>query len=208
MTDLVRLLKNLVVLLIIGGVGYLIYFLFFKPSEEVELKIDDTPIHVEAIRSIAEISTVNYKDEVVMDSVIRHKGSSTWSWLDSRKMYDKYLNSNIKRRLTIIVRGEVRFGVDLSESNFAARQTEDTIFIQLPKPKVLDVVISPSRTEVFQEQGKWSDRERKTLEVKAKAKLVENAKSLDLNSKTEKNMRRLMKQMIRTDKKVIISFDK
>ena len=208
MNDLVRLLKNLVVLLIVGGLVYLIYTFFFKPSEEEELKIDETPIHIESIRSIAEISSVNYKDEVVMDTVIRHKGNSTWSWLDSRKMYDKYLNSNIKRRLTIIVRGEVRFGVDLSESNFEIRQTEDSIFIQLPKPKVLDVVISPSRTEVFQEQGKWSDRERKTLEVKAKAKLVKNAKSLNLNAKTEKNMRRLMKQMIRSEKKVIISFDK
>lgn len=208
MTDLIRLLKNLVVLLIIGGVGYLVYLFFFKESEEEELKIDETPIHVESIRSIAEISTVNYKDEVVMDSVIRYKGNSTWSWFDSRQMYDKYLNSNIKRRLTIIVRGEVRFGVDLSESNFETRQTEDSIFIKLPKPKVLDVVVSPSKTEVFQEQGKWSDRERKTLEVKAKAKLVENAMGLDLNSKTEKNMRRLMKQMIITDKKVIITFDK
>lgn len=208
MNDLVRLLKNLVVLLIIGGVIYFIYAYFFKESEEEYLKIDDTPIHVESIRSIAEISTVNYKDEVVMDSVIRHKGDATWSWLDSRQMYDKYLNSNIKRRLTLIVRGEIRFGFDLSESNFEATQNEDSIFINLPKPKVLDVVVSPSKTEVFQEQGKWTDRERKTMEVKAKAKLVKNAKSLNLNSKTEKNMRRLMKQMIRTDKKVIISFDK
>lgn len=208
MNDLVRLLKNLVVLLIIGGVVYLIYLFFFKESEEEELKIDDTPIHIESIRAIAEISTVNYKDEVVMDSVVRYKGNSTWSWMDSRRMYDKYLNSNIKRRLTLIVRGEVRFGVDLTDSNFETRQTEDSIFIQLPKPKVLDVVISPSKTEVFQEQGKWKDSERKTMEVKARAQLVKNAKGLNLNAKTEKNMRRLMKQMILTDKTVIISFDK
>ena len=208
MTDLVRLLKNLVVLLIIGGVGYLVYIFFIKDSPEEILRIDETPIHVEAIRTIAEISTVNYKDEVVVDSVIRHKGSSTWTWLDTKKMYDKYLNSNIKRRLTLIVRGEVRFGVDLSESNYKVRQNEDSIFIKLPQPKVLDVVVSPSRTEVFQEQGKWSDRERKTLEMKAKKKLISNAKSMNLNEKTERNMRRLMNQMIKTDKKVIISFGK
>jgi hypothetical protein len=208
MNDLVRLLKNLVVLLIIGGVVYLIYHFFFKGGEEEYLKIDDTPIHVESIRSIAEISTVNYKDEVVMDSVVRWKGNSTWSWFDSQRMVDKYLNSNIKRRLTIIVRGEVRYGFDLSESNFEIRQGKDSVFIQLPKPKVLDVVVSPSKTEIFQEQGKWTDGERKSMEVRAKAKLVKNAKSLNLNSKTEKNMRRLMMQMIRTDKTVIISFDK
>ena len=208
MKDIVRLLKNLVILLLIGGAVYLVYALFFKESPEDVLKIDQTPIHIESIRSIAEISTVNYKDEVVMDSVVRHKGNSTWTWLDSRKMYDKYLNSNIKRRLTLIVRGEVRYGVDLTDANYDVRQTDDTIFIQLPKPKVLDVVVSPSKTEIFQEQGKWSDRERKSLESKAKAKLIANAKQMDLNAKTEKNMRRLMNQMIQTDKRVIISFGK
>ncbi|MFK7787469.1 MAG: DUF4230 domain-containing protein [Crocinitomicaceae bacterium] len=208
MNDLIRLLKNLVVLLIIGGVVYLIYVFFFKASGEEELKIDDTPIHIESIRSIAEISTVNYKDEVVMDSVVRWKGNSAWDWFEAQKMVDKYMNSNIKRRLTLIVRGEVRFGVDLTDSNFETRQTEDSIFIQLPKPKVLDVVVSPSKTEVFQEQGKWKDSERKTMEVKARAQLVENAKGLNLHKKTEKNMRRLMKQMILTDKTVVITFDK
>ena len=207
MDDLTRLLKNLVVLLIVGGVVYLIYITWFKSDEEEELRIDDTPIHIESIRAIAEISTVNYKDEVVMDSVVRWRGNSTWSWFDSQRMVDKYLNSNIKRRLTLIVRGEVRFGFDLTESNFKTRQTKDSIFIQLPEPKVLDVVVSPSRTEVFQEQGKWRDSERKSLEVKARAKLVKNAKSLNLNDKAEQNMRRLMKQMIITEKEVTISFD-
>lgn len=196
MKDTVRLLKNLAILLLIGGAVYLVYHFFFKESPEEVLKIDQTPIHIESIRTIAEISTVNYKDEVVIDSVIRHKGNSTWTWLDSRKMYDKYLNSNIKRRLTLIVRGEVRFGVDLTDANYQIRQTEDSIFVQLPKPKVLDVVVSPSKTEIFQEQGKWTDRERKMMETKAKAKLVANAKSMNLDDKTEKNMRRLMKQMI------------
>lgn len=208
MTDIVRLLKNLVILLLIGGAVYMVYYFFFKESPKDTLLIDETPIHVEAIRAIAEISTVNYKDEVVVDSVIRHKGSSTWTWLDSKKMVDKYLNSNIKRRLTLIVRGEVRFGIDLTDIDLNIRQTEDSIFIQLPPTKILDVVVSPSKTEIFQEQGKWTDRERKILESKAKAKLVQNAKKMDLNEKTERNMRRLMKQMMRTDKKVIISFGK
>lgn len=209
MNDITRLLKNILAILIVGGLGYFVYYYFFiRSTGSDELRIDDTPIHIESVRSIAEISVVNYKDEVVMDSVIRHRGNSTWTWLDSKKMVDKYLNSNIKKRLTIIVRGEIRFGVDLSESNFAVRQTEDSIFIQMPKPKVLDVVVSPSRTEVFQEQGSWSDRERKTLELKAKDKLVKNAEALNLNEKTEKNIRRLMNQMIRTDKEVVISFDK
>ena len=207
MKDLTRFLKNLLVLLIIGAVGYLIYWLFFKESPEDQLLIDKTPIHIEAIRAIAEISTVNYRDEVVMDSVIRYKGTTAWSWIDSTEIYDRNFNDNIKRRLTLIVRGEVRFGVDLSEMNYKIRQTEDSIFIQLPKPKVLYVVVSPSKTEIFQEQGKWTDRERTTLETKAKVKLVANANRMVLDQKTEKNMRTLLHQMIRSDKKLIIGFD-
>jgi hypothetical protein len=208
MKDLVRLLKNLVVLLIIGGVGYLIYYFYFRESGDDYLKIDDTPIHIESIRSIAEISTVNYKDEVVIDSVVYHKGNSAWDLLETQKMVDKYLNANIKRRLTLIVRGEVRFGFDLTDANYEIRQTADSIFIRLPESKIIDVVVSPSKTEIFQEQGKWSDRERTSMEVKAKAQIVENAQSLDLNAKAEKNMRRLLGQMILTDKKLIVTFDK
>lgn len=208
MKDLMRFSQNLIVLLVIGGVCYLVYTLFFKDSGEDQLLIDTTPIHIEAIRSIAEISTVNYKDEVVVDSVIRYTKVSAWSWADSKEVYDRNFNDNIKRRLTLIVKGEVRFGVDLSEMNYKIRQTSDTIFIQLPTPEVLDVIVSPSKTEVFQEQGKWTDRERTILETKAKAKLIVNAKRMVLNEKTEKNMRVLLGQMIRTDKKLIITFDK
>lgn len=208
MSDVIRLLKNLAILLVIGGIGYLVYYFFFMDSPEEELKIDDTPIHVEAIRVIAEIGTVNYKDEVVIDAVIRHKGSSTWDWLNMQKKYDEYLNSNIKRRLTLIVKGEVRYGVDLTDSNYAIRQTQDSIFIQYPNPKILDIIVSPSKTEIFQEQGRWTDSERKTLEVKAKSKLVANSKKMDLIEKSETNLRRLTNQMIRTDKKVIITFGK
>lgn len=208
MNDLVRLLKNLVVLVIIGSVGYLIYYFYFRDPGDDYLKIDDTPIHIESIRSIAEISTVNYKDEVVIDSVVYHKGNSAWDLLETQKMVDKYLNANIKRRLTLIVRGEVRFGFDLTDANYEIRQTADSIFIRLPESKIIDVVVSPSKTEIFQEQGKWSDRERTSMEVKAKAQIVENAQSLNLNAKAEKNMRRLLEQMILTDKKLIVTFDK
>lgn len=208
MNDLMRLLKNLFVLLIIGGIGYLVYYFFFKESPEDQLLIDETPIHVEAIRTIAEISTVNYKDEVVMDSVIYYKNENTSGWELTEEVYNRMLNSGIRRRLTLIVRGEVRFGVDLSEMNYSIRQTEDTIFLKLPPPEVLDVIVVPSKTEIFQEQGKWTDRERKAIENRAKAKLVANAMKMDLNGKTEKNLRRLMNQMIQSTKKVIITFDK
>ena len=208
MKDIQRLAKNLIGLVMIGGVGFLIYWLFFKPDDGDYVQIDDTPIHIESIRAIAEISTVNYKDEVVMDSVVFYTKPSSFGWAQSREMYDRIMNGGIKRRLTLIVKGEVRFGVDLTLMDLKLRQTADSIFIKLPKPKIIDVVLTPHRTEIFQEVGSWSDRERRMLEARAKEKLIKNAKSLNLNDKTEKNMRNLLRQMIRSTKILIITFEK
>jgi hypothetical protein len=123
-------------------------------------------------------------------------------------MYDRLMNGGIKRRLTLIVKGEVRFGVDLTLMDLNMRQTADSIFIELPEPRIIDVVLTPHRTEIFQEIGAWSDRERRALEAKAKQKLIKNAKAMNLNDKTEKNMRILLGQMIRSTKKLIITFEK
>lgn len=208
MKDLARLTKNLLGLAIIGGLGFLVYWMFFKKDPNESVQIDETPIHIEAIRAIAEISTVNYKDEVVMDSVVRYTKASGFGWEQSKEIYDKLMNGGIKKRLTLIVKGEVRFGVDLTLMDLKIRQTADSIFITLPKPKIIDVVLTPHRTEIFQEIGTWSDRERRSLEARAKEKLIKNAKAMDLNDKTEKNMRVLLGQMIRSSKKLIITFEK
>lgn len=208
MKDVARLTKNLIGLAIIGGFGYLIYWIFFKGDSEEKVWIDDTPIHVEAIRAIAEISAVNYKDEVVMDSIIRYTKPSSFGWEQTKEMYDRVMHSGIKRRLTLIVKGEVRFGVDLTLLDLNIKQNEDTILIKLPKPVIIDVVLTPHRTEIFQEIGSWSDRERRSLEARAKDKLIKNALRMNLNEKTERNMRVLLGQMIRSDKKLIITFEK
>lgn len=207
MSNLLRLLKYIIVIVVIGGIGFLVYWFGFREDPKSELLIEDTPIHIEAIRSIAEISTVNYKDEVVIDTVIYHKPTSGMDFFDMEKIYDQTFNAGIKRRLTLIVKGEVRFGFDLTKSNIAIRQTKDSIFIQLPPPKVLDVVVSPSKTEVFSEVGHWFDHEIKAMEFRAKSKLVSNAKRMVLNEKSERNMRTLIEQLIITDKKMVITFD-
>lgn len=59
--------------------------------------------------------------------------------------------------LTLIVRGTVRAGFDLSRME--ALPTSDTsIVIVLPKPEVLDVITNPSDYETFQESGHWSHK--------------------------------------------------
>jgi hypothetical protein len=201
--EYIRLLKNIFVL------GFLVFLVvlvvnYFMPAGDTELTIDSTPIHIESIKTIAEISTVSYKDEVVIDTV-EYYGEFT-SVLDPDE-WMRVLNRGIKRRLTLIIQGEVKYGIDLTNKNYSVVSNKDSIWVTLPQPKILDVIISPSKTEVFQEQGSWSDNTRRKLEVKAKFMIQKNAEAISLQKKAKENTIRLFKKLIRTPRTLIIKFE-
>lgn len=208
MEDKIRLVKNLAVLAVIGLLGYAVYW-YFTSNDSEELVIDETPIHIESIKTIAEITTISYRDEVVMDSVEYHKGSvNAYDPRNWPSIYDRAVNGSVKRRLTIIVKGEVRYGLDLTDGkNYSLTQNPDTAWLVLPQPTILDVIVTPSKTEIFQEQGTWRDKARKMLELRAKNQLKENASALDLEDKARENAERIFSKMIRTNKKLIIRFE-
>lgn len=197
-----RLLINVLVLLVIGAGVFVVYFFYFR-SEDQELTIDDTPLKIESIRNIAEISTVSYRDEVVMDTV--ELDNSDYSIYDYRK-YTNWYNDGVKRRLTLIVKGEIRFGFDLKSKDFAVMNSGDSVLITLPQPKILDIIITPSKTEVFQEQGEWDDKTRRSLENKAKLKLKINSEQMDLKDKARSNAERLFKNLLGTSRIIIIKY--
>lgn len=202
-SELLRLLKNLIAVSIIAIIGYMTYNYFFG-SDKDELTIDQTPIHIESIKTIAEIATVSYKDEVVMDSIEFYRSKkSIYDPREWMRIYDR----NVKRRLTLIVKGEVKYGIDITDNNYELRSNEDSTWLKLPSPKILDIIISPNRTEIFQETGKWQDTERKRLEVLAKIELKENAENLHLREKAKLNLERLFKTLLDPDKEIIITFN-
>lgn len=208
-----RFFKNILALLVIGFIIFIAIRFFQGATKSKEWEISDTPLHIESIKTIAEISTISYKDEIVVDTIEYYKDLSEQLVGNIEKIKDldqwKYgiNSSNIKRRLTMIVRGEINYGMELTKDNYRVAQNNDTIWFNLPKPKVLDVILNPSSTEVFQENGFWSDNDRKRLQNKAKNKLIKNAKKLNLASKTEINIRHLFENIILTDKKIIIYFE-
>lgn len=205
MTKRVNVIKSILIISGLGVIGFMAYPYFFGEPIDDSPTIARTPIQIESIKAIAEISTINYKDEIVVDSVEWFDGElSTYDPRDWITIY----NRGVKRRLTMIVRGEINYGLDLSDGNFKIDQTSlDTLFIRLPKAKILDINITPKQTEIFQEQGVWKDYERKILEKKAKNRLKKNAGKLKLDAKAEKQAKQLVKKMIHTDKTIIISFD-
>jgi len=202
-SELFRLLKNIIAIGTIIIAGYFAYNYFFKEASN-ELTIDKSPMHIESIKAIAEIATISYKDEVVMDSIEFYRSEkSVYDPREWIRIYDR----NIKRRITLIVKGEVKYGINLTDENYSIRSNTDTIWLNLPTPSILDVLVSPSRTEIFQESGIWTDTERKKIELLAKQKLKRNAKKLNLGKKAKVNVIRFFKSIIDDRKVVIITFN-
>ncbi|MCO4814896.1 MAG: DUF4230 domain-containing protein [Flavobacteriales bacterium] len=202
-SELFRLLKNIITIGTIIIAGYYAYNYFFKEASN-ELTIDKSPMHIESIKAIAEIATISYKDEVVMDSIEFYRSEkSVYDPREWIRIYDR----NIKRRITLIVKGEVKYGINLNDENYSIRSNTDTIWLYLPTPGILDVLVSPSRTEIFQESGIWTDTERKKIELLAKQKLKRNAKKLNLGKKAKVNVIRFFKSIIDDRKVVIITFN-
>lgn len=200
-SEFIRLLKNLLVVAVIAIAGYLIYQ-YFSGSDEDDLQIEDTGMRIEAIKTIAEISTIIYTDEVVMDT-LEHYGKSPGVFEQPFAAYYR----NIKRRLTLIVHGNVRYGLDLTSGNYFIQNNQDSIWITLPKAEILDIEVTPSKTEIFEEIGTWPDGTRRRLEMKAKLALKRNSQALKLEEKAQQNAEKIFRKMVPTDKKLIIKFE-
>jgi hypothetical protein len=206
------LFKQILKLLILVALILLAVRWCRKSGSGDEMEIENTPMRVELIRNIAEIATISYKDEVVADSVEFYKNAQEQFTGNLEKLTDpehfKYgiRSSWIKRRLTLIVKGEIRYGFDLTHFDLQVRQTDSTLRILLPKPVITDIIVTPSSTEVFLENGNWQDYEVNQLHNKARRKLIQGAANLQLEQKAKANMEQLLKQLIRTSKKLQIQY--
>ena len=206
------LIRPIGILLIIGSVFWLVYLFYSAKKGEGQFRIENTPMHIEHIRNIANLATISYKDEVVIDS-LEHYQSTTEQFAgnllkfkDIDKLKHAIQDPNIKRRITLIVQGEIYFGFDLKDDLFDVREKGDSlIIVTLPKPKILDIVTTPSGTRIFQEQGTWNDFEISTLKRKSKTKMRVNFNKLNLDNQAQMNIERIIKQLLAQDK--IIQFE-
>src|SRR6218665_2036296 len=106
---------------------------------------------------------------------------------DFNTMDEAMKTSAIKRRLTLVVKGEMLYGVDLKTKDFDIIERNDTIVLQLPEPTLLSVSVNPSNTDVFVENGVWSDYARRKLMIKAKKKMIKSGEQLHLTTKAKED---------------------
>jgi hypothetical protein len=123
--------------------------------------IDDTPVIIKEIRSLGEIITATLYDEVVVDSTRVHH-------FPELPITDD--------RLVIIARGKVLAGIDLKAlGDRSIKVIKDTVWMQLPPTKIIDVIVNPADFETFEEKGKWSPEAVTIVKIKAKEKISANA---------------------------------
>lgn len=194
-------------------VGIFVWNLIANRSDEDEFTIDETPLRVEQIRSILELNTMKFQDEVVVDSVEFYRSTTEQATGSLEKLFsysdieNAFTTSPVKRRLTLIVKGELLYGVNLKTNDFQVVPKDDTLYVQLPQPELLSVSINPKSTEIFIENGVWRDHERRALMNKARKRMIASGEQLHLARKSKEGLEKTIRQLLPTEKPLVIQYE-
>lgn len=158
-----------------------------NPFAAAPITIDNTPLLVKNIRSIAQLMTIEYHDEVVVDT---SRGSARMIPLPPFVL-------PVKAKLVAIVKGKLIAGIDLSgldSSRFSG--TRDSIHIALPRAQVLQVIINPTDVEIFDEAGEWNQAALIALKGKAGYRITRNALAQGVLRRSDEKARSLVEQLM------------
>lgn len=158
-----------------------------NPFAEAPITIDNTPLLVKNIRSIAQLMTIEYYDEVVVDSTNN----------SSKLLPLPPFVFPVKQSLVLVVKGRLIAGLDLSrmDSTHFSGNT-DSLHIVLPRAKVLAVIVNPTDVETFSEEGQWSQQAIAALKAKAQYRITKNALNQGVLRRSDEKARNLVEQLM------------
>ena len=163
------------VLLLVGGIVLLNRLELRKKA----LIIENTAVITTRIRTLGELTTACFYDEIVLNSAKPNILSATPLGSIARDGFGRDLDDH----LVIIARGTVRAGIDLQKMTPEdVRIAGDTVILRLPHPEYLDIIVNPSDFDVFAESGKWTQQQVAGLQDTARERLIREADIAGLKS--------------------------
>ena len=167
----------------VGGYYVCIKMNFLSnPFEEKKAYILETPTIVKEIKSIAELYSVCYYDQLTVESNRKEI-----------KATDAVINflggkSSTNTKLVLIANAKVYAGYDLSKLDSTDISAKDSILIiQLPAPQIIDIVMNPSDVSTFIEEGVWTLEEVKNLKNQSIKMFRKRALEKGILADAEKN---------------------
>lgn len=194
--------ESLKKILIVAASVLMIIFLFQKinwlPSFKNIFKsqpvvIEETPILVKEIHSLATLVSITYSDEIVMDTA--KVGNGLPSLLPTTM--GTLLTPSIDR-LVIIGRGKAIAGTDLKKINENdIYVSEDSIHLLLPHASILAIIINPSDFEIFSEEGEWSETAVINLKRKIGERVQQNALAQKILNRADDRSKTVMETFLK-----------
>lgn len=137
-----------------------------------KIKIMDTATVVTEIKKISEFTTYTYIDELIIhEQKTEEKESKGIFGIGKKEVPD-----SLKSEIVMIVSGVTRAGYDLGKlTENDLKISGDTISVNLPAIEIFDVIVNPSDTRMFVEEGKWSHEEVSQMQVNCRNQMHQNA---------------------------------
>jgi hypothetical protein len=168
--------------------------------------IDETPVLIKEIRSIGQIITATAYDEVVIDSVVVTNASRIINSINAVSPFPVLPSS--QKQIVIIAKGKILAGTDLNLlTNESLKVSKDTVWLQLPRTKIIDAIMNPSDFETFEEKGTWTNEEVTAVKLRARQKMIDRALDQNIIEKASTKSKSVMEGFLRAAgfKTVIVS---
>ena len=158
--------------------------------------IDQTPILIKQIKTIAQLITVTSYDEVVVDSLVYNKAAAFTDAFNSFTPLP--VLPSLQKQIVLIGNGKVLAGTNLQklrDENIVIRN--DTITLNLPHAEILDAIINPGDFETFEEKGVWNANEVTDVKLKARQKMIDRALQQNILIKADNKAKAIMENFLR-----------
>lgn len=203
--------RPLIVILLLFGILFIFQRLHLIPSfsnwfKQKPVLIDNTPLVITQVKTIALLNTATLYKEMVLDSVIIQKTDLPIVFYPFT-LTPKPLE--LRKEIVLIINGKITAGMDLknmADSSVFVR--DDSVRLQLPRPIITDIFINPSGTETFYEDGKWSNEEVIAVKQTARSRLLSEAAKQHLIERAATKARLVLTQFLQLSgfKKINIIF--